>query len=341
MDNAAIRMLLSAKKKESGLRAILCEAFGPVASLRMGDAPDRAPAAGEVAIRVAAAGVNFPDGLIVEGRYQTRPDLPFIPGCEAAGTIEAVGEGVNGFAPGDRVAAFTGTGGFAERAIVPATQVYPLPDAIGFETAAGVLVTYGTSFHALKDRAALRSGETLLVLGAAGGVGLAAVELGRAMGARVIAAASSEEKRALCREHGADAAIDYADLRAQVNDLTGDRGADVVYDPVGGEPALAAIKALAWSGRHLIIGFAGGDIPRIPANLLLLKSAASLGVLWGASLKRDPERHAAHIAELLGWTATGRLRPRIDASYPLERTADALAHVMERRARGKVVVRIA
>ncbi|HET8613216.1 MAG TPA: NADPH:quinone oxidoreductase family protein [Sphingomonas sp.] len=323
------------------MKAILCEAFGPVASLRVGNAPDRAPSIGEVAIRVVAAGVNFPDGLMVEGRYQTKPALPFTPGSEVAGVIEAAGEGVSGLAPGERVAAFTGTGGFAERAIVPATQAYPLPDAIGFETAAGALVTYGTSFHALRDRATLGSGETLLVLGAAGGVGLAAVELGRTMGARVIAVASSEEKRALCRERGADSAIDYADLRAQVNELTGGRGADVVYDPVGGEPALAAIKALAWGGRHLIVGFAGGDIPRIPANLLLLKSAASLGVLWGASVKRDPERHAANIADLLGWIAEGRLRPRIDATYPLDRTADALAHVMERRAQGKVVVRIA
>lgn len=324
------------------MKAILCTAFGPVDTLVTDERPALAAGAGEVVIDVAAAGVNFPDGLIVEGRYQTKPPLPFTPGCEVSGTISAMGDGVQGFAVGDRVVAFTGIGGFAEQAVAKAARTYPLPVGIDPVVAAGLLVTYGTSYHGLKDRAALKAGETLLVLGAAGGVGLAAVELGKAMGARVIAAASSAEKLAVARDHGADELIDYAaeDLRARIKELTDGKGVDIVYDPVGGDLAIAAVKSMAWGGRHLIVGFAAGPVPAIPANLLLLKSASSMGVLWGASVNLDPVHHAANIAELLGWVAEGRLKPAVDAVYPLEKTAEAIEHVMGRRVRGKVIVQV-
>ncbi|MET0268947.1 MAG: NADPH:quinone oxidoreductase family protein [Sphingomonas sp.] len=324
------------------MRAVCCKAFAPLAALTVEDMAAPTLAAGQVLVDVHAAGVNFPDGLIVQGKYQTKPSLPFVPGAEIAGVVAAAGEGVTAFSSGDRVAAFSGTGGFAGQAVAPATQVFRLPDGVDFTAAAGLLITYGTSWHALKDRARLRRGETLLVLGAAGGVGLAAVELGALLGARVIAAASTDAKLALARDRGATDTIRYADedLRARIKVLTDGRGVDVAYDPVGGETSIAAIKALAWGGRHLVVGFAGGDIPSIPANLLLLKSAASLGVLWGNALKADPAHHAANIAELLGHLAAGRIRPAIDRVLPLDRAVEALEHVMERRARGKVILSV-
>ncbi len=322
------------------MRAVFCEAFAPLDALTVQYVPPPALLPGSVSIDVHAAGVNFPDGLMVQGKYQTKPPLPFVPGAELAGIVAAVGEGVTTLAPGDRVAAFSGTGGFATQAVVPATQVFRLPEGVDFITAAGLLITYGTSYHALNDRARLREGETLLVLGAAGGVGLAAVELGALMGARVIAAASSDAKLALARERGASATIRYSDedLRDRIKTLTDGRGIDVVYDPVGGAASIAAIKALAWGGRHLVVGFAGGEIPKIPANLLLLKSAASLGVLWGNALRADPEHHAANIQDLLGHLEAGRIRPEIDRVFPLDQAVAALEHVMERRARGKVIL---
>lgn len=325
---------------ESAVKAVVCEAFAPVADLKFTDFPDPVAGPGEVVIEVAAAGVNFPDVLMVQGKYQVKPPVPFVAGSETAGTILSVGEGVSGFAVGDRVTAFTGQGSFAQQVRVPAAQVWHVPDALALDVAAGVLITYGTSYHALKDRAALRAGETLLVLGAGGGVGITAVELGKQMGARVIAAASSPEKLELARQQGADELIDYSreDLRERVKDLTGGRGVDVVYDPVGGDLAITALKSLAWEGRHLVIGFAGGTIPQLPANLLLLKSAAAVGVLWGNSLRANPAPHGQNIRELLAWLAEGRLRPVIDARYPLSQAADALAHVEQRKAQGKVLL---
>jgi NADPH:quinone reductase len=325
------------------MKAIICDRFGPIEALRCGICEDPALASGSVLIKVAAAGVNYPDVLIVQGQYQTKPQTPFVPGSEAAGVVAKVGEGVTGLALGDRVVAFTGSGAFAEYAAVNESQVYCLPDGTDLELAAGVLITYGTSYHALKDRAALGQGETLLVLGAAGGVGLAAVEIGKRLGARVIAAASSEEKLSVAREHGADETINYAaeDLRARVKALTEGRGVDVAYDPVGGAHTLAAVKSLAWGGRHLVVGFASGDIPSIPANLLLLKSAASLGVWWGTSLRADPQHHAQNIRQIFRYIADRSLRPRIDARFPLEQAVAALNHVKERKALGKVLLTVA
>jgi NADPH:quinone reductase len=324
------------------MRGVICPAFASVSDLTIGDITSPALGDADVLIDVHAAGVNFPDGLMVQGKYQTKPPLPFIPGSELAGVVVSTGSGVRGLQPGDRVAAFSGTGAFAEQAVVPATQVYPLPDDVAMVDAAGLLITYGTSYHALKDRALLKPGETLLVLGAAGGVGLAAVELGAMMGARVIAAASTDEKLALARDRGASDTIRYSDedLRKRVKALTDGKGVDVVYDPVGGEASLAAVKSLAWGGRHLVVGFATGDIPKIPANLLLLKSAASLGVLWGMSLRADPPHHAGNISDLLGRLVTGRIRPVIDRVFPLEEAVAAIEHVMNRRAQGKVILTV-
>lgn len=322
------------------MKAVICNEFGPIEALKIEEIVAPAIGRADVRIAVVAAGVNFPDGLIVQGKYQTKPERPFAPGSEVAGVVEAVGSDVVGFAPGDRVVAFSGTGGFAEQVSVPATQVFQLPEGTDLAAAAGMLITYGTSYHALKDRAAIKAGETLLVLGAAGGVGLAAVELGALMGARVIAAASTAEKLDLARSYGASETINYAteDLRERLKSLTGGRGVDVVYDPVGGATAIAAVKGMAWGGRHLVVGFAGGDIPAIPANILLLKSAASLGVLWGMSLRADPAHHGRNIGDLVRWLAEGRIKPSIDEKFPLDAAVEALNHVMERRARGKVIL---
>ncbi|OCC25482.1 NADPH:quinone oxidoreductase [Croceicoccus estronivorus] len=324
------------------MKAVICRSFAPVEELDIGEFAAPEPGAGDVLIEVSAAGVNFPDGLMVQGKYQTKPDLPFVPGSELAGIVKAVGADVRGITPGTRVAAFSGIGGFAELAAVPAAQVFALPEKADVVTASGILITYGTSYHALKDRAGLQAGETLLVLGAAGGVGLAAVELGALMGARVIAAASTPEKLALAREYGAAETIDYAneDLRGRIKELTGGKGVDVVYDPVGGDMTVPAIKALAWGGRHLVIGFAAGDIPQIPANMLLLKSAAAVGVLWGNSLRADPVHHAGNIAQLMEWLAEGKICPAIDAVFPFDQAIEAINHVMERRARGKVILSV-
>ncbi len=322
------------------MRAVLCESFGPPDTLVVADVPDPEPGPGQVVVDVAACGVNFPDVLIIQDKYQFKPELPFSPGGEVAGTVSAVGEGVEGFAVGDRVAAMLGWGGMAEKVAVPAASAVPVPVGVDLVQASGFLLAHGTSHHALKDRARLAEGETLLVLGASGGVGLAAVELGALMGARVIAAASSPEKLELCRRYGAAETIDYSteDLRARVKELTDGRGVDVCYDPVGGDLSEKALRSMAWDGRFLVIGFAAGDIPKIPLNLPLLKGCSVVGVFWGAFTGKEPERNQANIAELLGWLAEGRLDPHVSATYPLERAGEAIADLEQRRAKGKVVV---
>lgn len=322
------------------MRAVLCKQFGPPDSLVVEEVPEPTPGPGEVVVGVAGCGVNFPDVLIIQDKYQFKPELPFSPGGEIAGTVVAVGEGVDAPAVGDRVLATLGWGGMAEQVVVPAKATIPVPDGVDLPTAAGFLIAHGTSHHALVDRANLQPGETLLVLGAAGGVGLAAVEIGALLGARVIAAASSDEKLELCRQKGATDTINYAteDLRARLKELTDGRGVDVCYDPVGGDLSEPALRSMAWDGRFLVIGFAAGDIPKVPLNLPLLKGCSVVGVFWGAFTGREPERNASNIAQLLGWLAEGKLQPHVSATYPLERAAEALADLAERRATGKVVV---
>jgi len=322
------------------MKAVLAKAFGPLEQLVLENVQPRSAGPGEVAIAVRACGVNFFDALIVQGKYQSRPPLPFSPGGEVAGVVRGVGAGVSGFADGTRVLAFTGHGGYAGEVIVDAASVVALPEQMDFVTAAGFPITYATSCHALKDRGQLRSGETLLVLGAAGGVGLAAVEIGKILGARVIACASSDEKLALAREHGADALINYAasDLRERIREVTAGKGVDVVYDPVGGGYAEPALRSLAAGGRYLVIGFASGEIPKIALNLLLLKVVSLVGVFWGAFAKAQPQRNAANLAELFRWYTQGRLRPHVSATFPLERYREALDAVVQRKVVGKVVL---
>ena len=321
------------------MKAIICNEFGPIEQLTLEDRPDPNPGRGEIAVTIHAAGVNFPDGLMVRGEYQVKPPRPFTPGSEVAGTVRAVGEGVAGFAAGDRVVALCGIGGFAEQVVAQADRVMKLPDGMDFQTASGFMLVYGTSLHGLQDCGRLRKGETLLVLGAAGGVGLAAVEIGAAMGARVIAAASSDEKLALARAHGAELTINYAasDLKAELKRIA-PQGVDVVYDPVGGALTEAAVRGLAWGGRLLVIGFAAGEIPKLPLNLLLLREGEAKGVFWGTWTQRDPAAHARNVKQLFDWFASGAVKPHVSGAYPLERTGEALADVMGRRAQGKVVL---
>ena len=321
------------------MRAVVCKELGPPSSLRVEDVPSPEPGEGQVVVAVHACGVNFPDTLIIQGQYQFKPPLPFSPGGEVAGVVSRVGPGVDGVREGDRVIAVTGFGGFAEEVVVGATQVIPMPDAMDFRTGSAFLFTYGTTIYAYRDRASLAAGETVLVLGAAGGTGLSAVELGAALGAHVIAAASSEAKLALCRERGASDGIDYANenLRDRLKELTGGRGVDVCYDPVGGELAEAALRGMAWNGRYLVIGFTAG-IPKIPLNLVLLKSCQVVGVFWGAFHARDPARHRALIDELFALWEDRKIAPHVSAAYPLERAADALEDILARRALGKLVI---
>lgn len=322
------------------MKAVLCKAYGPPSSLVVEEVPDLSPGPGQVLVQVHAAGVNFPDTLIIQGKYQFKPDLPFSPGAEVAGVVKSVGEGVKNVRAGDRVIAATTWGGYAQQVLAQAERVIPMPEGMPFETAAAFLIAYGTSHHALKDRGELKPGETVLVLGAAGGVGLAAVEIAKAMGARVIAAASSDDKLAVCREHGADATINYAteNLRERIKSLTDGRGVDVVYDPVGGDLSEPALRSIAWRGRFLVVGFAAGTIPSLPLNLTLLKGCSIVGVFWGAFVRSEPERNAADLRELVGWLQQGKLRPRISGVYPLERCAEALLQVMDRKATGKFVL---
>jgi len=321
------------------MRAVVCTELGPPSSLRVEEVPEPEPGEGQVVVDVHACGVNFPDTLIIQGRYQFQPPLPFSPGGEVAGVVSRIGPGVDGVREGDRVIAVTGYGGFAEKVAVGASQVLPMPAAMDFRTGSAFLFTYATTIYSFRERASLASGETLLVLGAAGGTGLSAVELGAALGARVIAAASSEEKLALCREHGASDGIDYSkeNLRERIKELTGGRGVDVCYDPVGGELAEAAVRGMAWNGRYLVIGFTAG-IPKIALNLVLLKSCQIVGVFWGAFHARDPVRHRALVDELFDLWEDGKIAPHVSAAYPLERAADALEDILARRALGKIVI---
>ncbi len=322
------------------MKAIVCRAYGPPESLAFEDTPSPTPGPGEVVVRMRAASVNFPDVLIIQNKYQVKPPLPFTPGAEMAGVVKAVGEGVATVRPGDRVLANTTFGASAEEVLTAANRVVPIPDGMDFTTAAAFILTYGTSDHALSDRGRLRSGETLLVLGAAGGVGVAAIEIGRALGARVIACASTDAKLAVCREHGADEVVNYRteDLRERIRALTDGRGIDVVYDAVGGHFTEPALRSLAWRGRLLVVGFAAGDIPRIPMNLPLLKGCDIVGVFYGEFGRKEPERLAARIEQLGTWYAEGRLRPHVSAVLPLSRTADAINLLASRQATGKVVV---
>ena len=322
------------------MKALLCKQHGLPDTLVVEELPDPLPGPGEVVVDMKAAGVNFPDVLIIQNKYQFKPALPFSPGAELAGTIAEVGEGVTGYAVGDRVIASTGHGAFAEKVKVPAKRLTALPDALDFDTGAAFILTYGTSWHAIKDRAALQPGEAMLVLGAAGGVGLAAIEIGKALGATVIAAASSQDKLAVCREHGADATIDYGgeDLRERIKDLTGGKGPDVVYDPVGGAYAEPAFRSIAWRGRYLVVGFASGDIPKLPLNLALLKGAALIGVFWGDYVAREPASFKRDLQALFDLVAQGRLKPHISARYPLAQGAQALDDMMNRRVIGKVII---
>jgi len=323
------------------MKAIQCIEWGGPEMLRVVDLPLPVPAAGEVRIRISAAGVNFPDALIIQKKYQVQPQLPFVPGTEVAGTVDAVGENVSGLRPGDTVVAFVGIGGFADYVCARETQVAPLPSSVDMAVAAGFTLTYATSQHALAGRAQLKCGETLLVLGAGGGVGLAAVELGKLAGARVIAAASSGDKLDAARRLGADELIDYSstDLREEIRSLTDGRGVDVAYDPVGGAYTVAALRALAWRGRLLVIGFAAGEIPQLPANLLLLKEVSAVGVYWGEFAKRDPAGNRTLLSQLFGWLTEGRLRPYVSKQYPLAEAPQALQDLLARRAVGKLVIR--
>ncbi len=322
------------------MRAIRCVEWGGPEKLRLEDIPAPKPGPGEVRLRVHAASVNFPDYLIIQRKYQIRPELPFTPGVEVAGVVLETGAGVSRIRRGERVAAHIGTGGFAEEAIAPEAACFALPDTIEDQVAASFLLTYGTTWHALADRAALTPGERLLVLGAAGGVGLAACDIGRHLGAQVIAAASSPEKLAICRAQGARETIDYSreDLRAGITRATGGAGPDVIYDPVGGDFAEPAFRSIAWRGRYLVIGFAGGAIPALPLNLPLLKGASVVGVFWGDHVRREPERHRADTQSLLAAIASGALKPLVSHRYALAETPQALFDMAARKVLGKIVI---
>ncbi len=322
------------------MKALLCKAHGLPDTLVLEDHDLGPVKPGHVLVNMKAAGVNFPDVLIIQNKYQFKPELPFSPGSELAGIVAAVGEGVTQFKPGDKVVGSSGHGAFAEQVMVPAQNLYPLPEGMDFDTAAAFTLTYGTSHHALKDRGELKAGETLLVLGAAGGVGLAAIEIGKVLGARVIAAASSAEKLAVCKEHGADELINYSteDMRERLKVLTGGKGPDVIYDPVGGPYAEPAFRSIAWRGRYLVIGFAAGDIPKLPFNLMLLKGASVVGVFWGDFRRREPKPDAEGIAEMIRWIQEGKMRPHISARYPLAEGRQALNDMMNRKVMGKVII---
>ncbi len=328
------------------MRAMLSKVSGGPETLELCEIPTPEPKKGEVLVRVRSCGVNFPDTLMIRDLYQVRPPRPFSPGGEVSGDVMAVGEGVQGFSVGDRVLGLPGNGGFATHLVVSASRLVHIPDDMPYDAASCLIFTYGTSHHALKDRAKIQPGESLLILGAAGGVGAAAIELGKAAGARVIAAVSSEEKAQFCRDLGADETIVYPReldrdaqkaFSAEIKRLAGPDGVDVVYDAVGGEYAEPAIRALAWEGRFLVIGFPAG-IPKIPLNLTLLKGCQIMGVFWGASTVRDPKGHATNVAELFQMYADGKIKPRISASFPLEKSADALVMLQDRKALGKIVV---
>lgn len=322
------------------MKAIRCNNWGLPETLTIEEMPSPVPKYGQVAIDVKAAGVNFPDVLVIQNKYQFKPDLPFTPGSELSGVVYALGDGVNNIKDGDRVIAFIPNGAFAQQIVVPANAVMSMPEEMDFDTAAAITLTYGTSHHAIVDRAQLKAGETILVLGAAGGVGLAAIEIGKALGARVIAAASSDEKLEICKMHGADATINYTkeNLREAIKKTTGDKGPDVIYDPVGGIYTETAFRSIAWRGRYLVVGFANGEIPKIPLNIALLKGASLIGVFWGEFTKREPQASMQAFRELMHWWAEGKIKPHVSGHYPLKDTATALNDLATRKATGKIVI---
>ncbi len=321
------------------MKAVLCKELGPPSKLVLEEVESKKPGKKEVLIEVKACSVNYPDTLIIQGLYQFKPALPFSPGSDIAGIVKAVGEEVKHVKPGQEVFGLVPHGGFAEEVIAPAASVFPKPAAMDFKVAASFMMAYGTSYHALKDRANLQEGETLLVLGASGGVGLAAVELGKLMGAKVIAAASTDEKLALCKEYGADETINYTqeNLKEKVKELTGGKGANVVYDPVGGDYSEAALRATAWEGRFLVVGFPAG-IPSIPLNLALLKGCQIVGVFWGSFAMRTPQKNMQNTMTLINHYSKGTLKPHIDRVYTLEEAPQALQDMMDRKVKGKIVI---
>jgi len=322
------------------MKALLCEHHGPAEELVIRDLPDPRPGPGEVVVAVTAAALNFFDTLIIRGRYQEKPAFPFSPCAECAGTIAAIGEGVSGWEIGERVAAWLGHGAAREKVVVSAEALIRVPDRLDDAQAASLFVTYGTAMHGLIQRAQLKAGERLAVLGASGGAGLAAVEIGALLGAHVIACASSPDKLALASEHGAQEEVDYTaqDIRAALKKLTDGRGVDVLYDTVGGELAEPALRSMAWEGRYLVVGFAGGEIPKIPLNLLLLKGCDLRGVYWGEFVRREPAAHRRNMERLLGWAEGSHIRAHIHASFPLERWTEAYALIGDRKAKGKIVL---
>ena len=322
------------------MKALLCKNLGMPDTLVCEEVADLTAPAGKVIVEMKAAGVNFPDALIIQGKYQFKPPMPFAPGIELAGVVKEVGEGVRNVKAGDRVIASCAYGAFAEQVLVDARQVIPLPEGVGFDVGASFLVTYGTSYHALKGRAGLKAGETLLVLGAAGGVGLAAIQIAKALGAKVIAAASTAEKLAVCTANGADEVINYGteDLRERLKELTEGKGPDVIYDPVGGRFAEPAFRSIGWAGRYLVVGFADGEIPNLPMNLPLLKGASVIGVFWGEYVKRQLPNFIQDLGEMFALVGQGKLRPHVSKAYPLEQGAQALQDLLDRKVVGKVVI---
>ncbi len=324
------------------MKAALCKSLDGPEAIVIEEIAAPVPGPDEVVVRVRAAALNFLDTLITRGKYQFKPDLPFSPAAEISGVVESVGSGVTDLKAGQRVCGYIAWGGAREKVAVPSKMMIPIPEGVSDTAAAGISVTYGTAMHGLKDRGGLRAGESVAVLGASGGAGLAAVEIAKLMGARVVAAASSAEKLAICREHGADELLNYTttDLKTGLRELTGGKGIDVVYDCVGGDYSEAALRSIAWGGRLLVIGFAAGAIPKIPLNLFLLKNAAAVGVFWGEMIMREPAQHRANMVEVLDWVAQGRLRPHVHATYPLTRIGEAIAALDKRQVTGKLIVEI-
>ena len=321
------------------MKAIVCEEYGPISGLKYADQPDPEPGPNEVVIEAEAIGVNFPDGLLVQGLYQLKPPTPFVPGNEVVGKIIAVGDQVKNCKAGDRVAAVTMLGAYAQKVKAHKNTVMQVPDGADAGEITTLICGYGTSHHALKQRGQLKAGETLVVTGAAGLTGLAAIQIGKVMGARVIAVASSEEKRAICTQNGADQVLGYDDLKDELKKATGGNGADVIFDVVGGDVFDACARAVAWNGRLLVIGFAGGEIPKFPVNLALVKGYSVVGVFWGTFTQREPEVYAGNMKELMGWYASGEIKPLIEKTYPLSEAAAALEHIHGRQAAGKIVLR--
>ncbi len=324
------------------MKAILCETLGPPSKLVYKEVPDLTPSNNEVLIKVKACAVNFPDTLIIQGKYQFRPDLPFSPGSDIAGVVQAVGPEVKNYKEGDEVFGITRYGGMAEQILVNEGNVFPKPPGMDFKIAASFLYAYGTSLHALKDRAQVKEGETVVIMGAAGGVGLAAVDLAKRLGARVIACCSTQAKLDLCQTYGADEMINYTneDIKSRIKELTGGKGADVIYDPVGSHYTEPALRAMAWGGRYLVVGFAAGEIPKIPLNLALLKGCSIVGVFWGRFAQEEPHKNMANSLQILDWFSKGAIKPHIHKIFSLEQAPLAIQELMDRKVLGKVLIEI-